>query len=157
MAHAKANSRDLGKPQHIQTLGSSCSARCCNLGLRIFRKEQDAFQVLLLPHVYLPSAKQAGSSQHQLPINSNLSKYQDPLCQGTRETSSCLQHLTKAPTLFSLISTSLSPLAGALCGDTAPCASGVTAWPSPAFSIQPRVARALWISGFYHSFLSRSA
>lgn len=27
-------------------------------------RSRDAFQVLLLPHVYLPSAKQAGSSQH---------------------------------------------------------------------------------------------
>lgn len=58
------SSRDLGKPQHLQTLGCSCSARCCNLGLRTLLKVQDVFLVHLLPGVYLPSAKQVGSFQH---------------------------------------------------------------------------------------------
>lgn len=41
----------------------AAAAGCCNLGLRILLKVQDAFLVLLLPGVYLPSAKQAGSFQ----------------------------------------------------------------------------------------------
>lgn len=77
-----------------------------NLGLWTLLKVQDAFQVLLLPRVYLPSAKQAGSSQHtgfQLTLTWVSTAIP---CAREPEKHHNLQHLTKAPASFSLSSTS---------------------------------------------------
>lgn len=146
----KQSSRDLGQPQHLQTLGSSCSAGCCNLGLWTLLKVQDAFQVLLLPRVHFSTAKQAGSSQH---YNFQLT------LTWVSTTIPCARQASQPPTSSILPrhqdhSPSTPPhylVWQGLCGDMPPYASGITAWLSSASStvlLQPRVARSSWISGF---------